>query len=77
MRRLFRTWSVETELHRYFADKRANRINTRREFFYATPAEVRDALAKITGNLLEITEEPKAEQYRLSVQLATDDAQTE
>lgn len=29
--------SVETELHHRFADKRVNRINARREFFYATP----------------------------------------
>lgn len=57
---------VETELHHRFADKRVNRVNLRREFFYATPTEVRDALRDIAGNLLEFTEEPEAEQYRLS-----------
>ena len=62
--------SVETELHHRFADKRVNRINTRREFFYATPAEVREALKDIAGNLLEFTEEPEAEQYRLSLEEA-------
>lgn len=61
---------VETDLHRRFANKRVNRINTRREFFYATPAEVRDVLTQIAGNLLEFTNEPEAEQYRLSLQLA-------
>ena len=62
--------SVETELHHRFAAKRVNRINARREFFYATPAEVREALKDIAGNLLEFTEEPEAEQYRLSLEEA-------
>ncbi|QWW20158.1 DUF4041 domain-containing protein [Schaalia sp. 19OD2882] len=57
---------VEAELHRRFADRRVNRINARREFFCATPAEVRTELASIAGNLLEFVEEPEAEQYRLS-----------
>lgn len=61
---------VETSLHHHFADKRVNRINNRREFFYVTPAEVRDALTRIAGNLLEFTEEPAAEQYRESRQIA-------
>lgn len=60
---------VETELHHRFADKRVNRVNLRREFFYATPTEVRDVLKDIAGNLLEFTEEPEAEQYRLSQNL--------
>ena len=54
--------TLEADLHRRFADKRVNRINTRREFFYATPAQVRDALSQIAGNLLEFTDEPEAEQ---------------
>ena len=29
--------TVETKLHQAFAAKRVNRINSRREFFYATP----------------------------------------
>ena len=66
--------TLEADLHRRFADKRVNRINTRREFFYATPAEVRDALSQIAGNLLEFTDEPEAEQYRLSLQMAAEEA---
>ena len=62
--------TVEADLHRRFADKRVNRVNTRREFFYASPAEVRDVLSEVAGNLLEFTEEPEAEQYRLSLQMA-------
>ena len=67
--------TLEADLHRRFADKRVNRINTRREFFYATPAQVRDALSQIAGNLLEFTEEPEAEQYHLSLQIAAEEAQ--
>ena len=66
--------TLEADLHRRFADKRVNRINTRREFFYATPAQVRDALSQIAGNLLEFTDEPEAEQYRLSLQMAAEEA---
>lgn len=62
--------TVEADLHRRFADKRVNRVNTRREFFHASPAEVRDVLSEVAGNLLEFTEEPEAEQYRLSLQMA-------
>ena len=62
--------TVEADLHRRFADRRVNRVNTRREFFYVSPAEVRDVLSEVAGNLLEFTEEPEAEQYRLSLQMA-------
>lgn len=61
--------SVENQLHHYFAEKRVNKINLRREFFYATPAEVKEALKTIAGNLLEYTDEPEAEQFRLSQQV--------
>ena len=57
---------VEAELHRRFAKERVNLINLRREFFNATPVEVKDALADITGNLLEFVESPPAEQYHES-----------
>lgn len=62
---------VEAELHRRFADKRVNRINVRREFFYATPLEVKKELAGIAGNLLEFVDEPEAEQYRLSLEMGS------
>ena len=62
--------TVEADLHRRFSHRRVNRVNTRREFFYASPAEVRDVLSEEAGNLLEFTEEPEAEQYRLSLQIA-------
>ena len=38
--------TVEADLHRAFADRRVNHVNQRREFFFATPAEVRDGAAR-------------------------------
>lgn len=57
---------LEAALHRRFADRRVNMVNPRREFFYATPSEVRDALADLNGHLLEFTEVPEAEEFRQS-----------
>lgn len=39
-------------LHQRLADRRVNRVNTRREFFYATPSEVKQQLLELTGALL-------------------------
>lgn len=55
--------TLEAELHHAFADKRVNFVNERREFFFATPAEVRDVLLAKTGGLLEFTEQPAAPEY--------------
>ncbi|WP_344116809.1 DUF4041 domain-containing protein [Kribbella alba] len=55
--------ALENELHKAFADRRVNQINQRREFFFATPVEVRDILAEKVGGLLEFTEEPEALEY--------------
>jgi hypothetical protein len=59
--------ALERELHKAFADRRVNFINERREFFFATPAEVRDILLEKTGGLLEYTEAPEAPEYFQSV----------
>ncbi|MEA2187758.1 MAG: hypothetical protein QOK16_2769 [Solirubrobacteraceae bacterium] len=58
--------TVEGDLHRAFASHRVNHVNTRREFFFATPAEVRLVLTEKVGNLLEFTDKPEATQYRRS-----------
>ncbi|HET6505332.1 MAG TPA: DUF4041 domain-containing protein [Baekduia sp.] len=55
--------TVEAELHRAFAASRVNHVNLRREFFFATPAQVRSVLMEKVGNLLEFAEEPEATQY--------------
>lgn len=55
--------TVEADLHRAFADRRVNVINQRREFFFATPGEVREVLLEQVGNLLDFAEDPDATQY--------------
>jgi Domain of unknown function (DUF4041)/T5orf172 domain len=58
--------TLENELHKAFAVNRVNHVNERREFFFATPQEVRVVLAEKVGNLLEFTENPEATQYMQS-----------
>lgn len=55
--------SLEGELHKAFADRRVNFVNERREFFFATPAEVRALLLEKVGGLLEFTEDVEALEY--------------
>jgi Domain of unknown function (DUF4041)/T5orf172 domain len=64
---------VEAELHRRFTSQRVNRVNTRREYFYATPAAVKVELKEVTGNLLEFNEVADAEQYRMSELMRADE----
>ena len=59
--------SLESELHRHFEDRRVNHVNARREFFFANPAEVREALASKIGSLLEFTEQAEATEYLQSL----------
>jgi hypothetical protein len=55
--------TLETDLHHSFADRRLNHVNDRKEFFFATPREVRLVLAQKVGNLIEFTEQTEATQY--------------
>ena len=58
---------LEGNLHQAFVDRRVNLVNQRREFFYATPTEVREALEIIGGQqLLEFHEVPEATDWRAS-----------
>ena len=59
--------SLERELHRYFEERRVNHINARKEFFFASPAEVREALVSKVGSLLEFTEQAEATEYLQSL----------
>ena len=59
--------SLEAELHAHFRDRRVNWANDRREFFFASPTEVRDVLVAKTGNLLEFVEQPESIEYLQSV----------
>jgi len=58
---------IETALHQRLADKRVNLVNPRREFFHATPAEVKVLLAELAGDLLHFEDFPEALEYRQSV----------
>jgi hypothetical protein len=57
---------IESKLHDRFGDRRVNRVNNRREFFNATPAEVKAALLELTGELLNYEDIPEALEYRQS-----------
>ena len=56
---------IESAMHARLADRRVNRVNLRREFFYATPAEARDLLLELAGDLLQF-EGPEALEYHQS-----------
>lgn len=55
--------TLENELHKAFAHRRVNLVNERREFFFATPTEVRNVLMQKVGGLLEYNETPEAPEY--------------
>jgi len=57
---------IEAELHRRLADRRVNAVNLRREFFYATPEEVKPHLLELGGELLEYEEIAEALEFRQS-----------
>jgi hypothetical protein len=60
--------TLENELHKHFADRALNQTNLRKEFFFATPAEVRKVLADKVGTaLLEFSETAEATEYLQSV----------
>ena len=51
-------------MHERLGDARVNIVNRRREFFRATPLEVRVHLAELAGELLQFQEMPEALEYR-------------
>lgn len=58
---------LENRLHRTLADKRVDLVDLRREFFYATPSEVRSVVEETAGqHLLEFHETPEAIEWRTS-----------
>ncbi|AXQ95142.1 DUF4041 domain-containing protein [Cereibacter sphaeroides] len=58
--------SLENELHNHFRDRALNAVNARKEFFFATPAEVRDVLMDKVGSLLEFSEVGEALEFHQS-----------
>lgn len=57
---------LETQLHHMFAHRQLNLVNARREFFYATPLEVKQALVTLRGDLLTYVDAPEALEWRQS-----------
>jgi hypothetical protein len=60
---------LETKLHQALAARRVNRVNLRREFFYATPHEVKELIREVTADfqeLVEFNEHADADEYRVS-----------
>jgi hypothetical protein len=57
---------IENSLHKVFAERRVNMVNLRREFFYATPEEVRRELLELKGDITQFEETPEAAEFRQS-----------
>lgn len=62
--------SLETMLHHEFEDRRVNKVNARKEFYYCTPQEVLDKLKEKDVAVVEYRVEPEAEEYRVSRAIA-------
>lgn len=59
--------TLENELHKHFASRALNQANPRKEFFFASPSEVRDVLLQRVGNVLEFAETIEATEYLQSL----------
>jgi hypothetical protein len=59
--------ATEAMLHREFAAQRVNRVNLRREFFRVTPHQVLEVLRQHRVEIVEFTEQPAADEFRMSV----------
>ena len=58
---------LEAKLHQALSQQRVNKVNPRREFFYADPAQVREILKQIAGqHLIEFRDVPEAIEWRAS-----------
>lgn len=58
--------ALETKLHRAFESRRVNMVNAHREFFFVTPEEVRDELARESVEVLTFTVDHEADEWRQS-----------
>jgi hypothetical protein len=58
---------LEAELHAEFSRCRVNWANDRKEFFFATPMEVRAALERRVGNLLEFVDHAESVEFLQSI----------
>lgn len=58
---------LESALHNAFADRKLNKINTRREFFVVSLEEIKAEVRKNYDKTVEWVDVPEAEQYRQSI----------
>ena len=61
---------IETAMHKLLENQRVNIVNPRREFFRATPLEVKTHLSGLAGEVLEFQELPEALEYRQCLRAA-------
>lgn len=57
---------LEAALHRAFENRKINMVNHRREFFYATPEEIKSVIRQNFTKAFDFIDDPEAEQYRVS-----------
>ena len=62
---------IENSMHDRLSGYRVNEAKRRREFFRATPLEVKAHLSQLTGQLLEFREMAEAIEYRQSMRMQT------
>ena len=59
--------TLERDFHKHFAGRRLNWANDWREFFFATPSDVREVLSQKLGNLLEFVDHAESTEHLQSV----------
>ncbi len=64
---------LEAEMHSHFSDRRVNCANSRKEFFFASPSEVRVVLLSKVGNLLEFNEHVESTEFLQSLRYWPED----
>jgi hypothetical protein len=57
---------LETALHQRFANQRLNLVSAHREFFFASPHQVKEALLQLKGDLVSFVEAPEALEWHQS-----------
>jgi hypothetical protein len=55
--------TLENQLHRFFSDRKLNAVNQRKEFFFASADEVKEAILTRIGATVEFNSNVVAEQY--------------
>ncbi len=58
--------ALESNLHKHFASREMNRINTRREFYRVTLDEIEEAVSKLAGPDVDFVRTAIAEEFRQS-----------